>query len=154
MSLYGHRVESFRVELLDYQDRTLGMLQGVAGGQLAWNANSPLPGSGSIDLVGSVDMIDASSDRVRVWRVVGDEEWPLGVYVLAAPATNYTATGMTRSIELIDKITVVKDDCITQTLQVTSGSNIVDAAEQQIVATGETRILATPSDATLSNTMT
>ena len=154
MSLYSHRVESFKVELLDYKDRTLGLLQGVVGGQLAWNANSPLQGSGSIELVGSQDEIDFSSNRVRLWRIVGDEEWPLGVYVLAAPGTVYTATGTTRSIELIDKITVVKDDCITQTLQVTSGSNIIDAAVMQIEATGETRILATPSSATLSNTMT
>lgn len=154
MSLYGHRVESFRIELLDYQDRTLGMLQSVAGGQLKWNANSQLPGSGSIDLVGSEDIINMSSDRVRPWRIVGDEEWALGVYVLASPSTEYTATGSTRSIELVDKITVVKDDCITQTLQVTKGSNIVDAALQQVRAAGETRVLATPSDATLSNTMT
>lgn len=78
----------------------------------------------------------------------------MGVYVLAAPGTEYSATGQARSVSLIDKITVVKDDCITETLQVAKGANVVAAAEAQVGATGETRILATPSGTVLSNTMT
>jgi len=154
MSLYGHRVEGFRVELLDYRDRPLGDLGGVAGGQLSWNANAPVPGTGTLDLVELGQVIDYSANRVRPWWRVGGEEWPLGVYVLAAPSTEYSSTGRTRSIELTDKITVVSDDRIVQTLQVVQGRNVVDAAVAQIRAAGESRILATPSSAVLSNTMT
>ncbi len=156
MSLYGHRLESFWVELLDHDDNSLGPLDGVAGGSLSWNANAPLPGGGELELAGTdlSDTIDYSSHRVRPWWKVGEEEWPLGVYVLAAPETQYSATGQQRAVSLIDKITVVSDDRITQTLQVAAGSNVVEAARQQVLATGETRILATTSSATLSNTMT
>lgn len=84
----------------------------------------------------------------------GFVEWPLGVYVMAAPSTEYSATGQQRTIDLVDKITVISDDRITETLQVAQGANIIAAVQQQIQATGETRILATASTATLTNTMT
>ena len=154
MSLYSHRTESFRIELLDYQDKTIGELDGVDGGNLRWNANAPLPGGGDIQLADINPDINYSADRIRPWRRVGDQEWPLGVFVMAAPETLHSPTGRFRPISLIDKITVVADDRLTQTLQIPAGANVVDAAVQQIQATGESRILATPSDTELTNDMT
>lgn len=155
MSLFSHRQESFWVELLDHQDNSLGELPGVVGGEVSWNANAPVPGAGTLDLAEREESdIDFSSQRVRPYIRVGDEEWALGVYVMASPTTEHSALGRTRSVALTDKITVVKDDCVTQTLQVTKGSNIIEAASAQILATGEQRILSTPSASTLSNTMT
>lgn len=154
MSLYGHRLESYRVELLDYQDNVIGELEGVTGGSLSWNANAPIPGAGTLELAETTQEIDFSSNRVRPFWQVNGEEWPLGVYVMAAPVTEYSATGRARSVDLTDKITVVSDDRIVQTFQVAKGANVVEAARQQIVAAGETRILATPGTTVLANTMT
>lgn len=155
MTLTSHRVESVRVELLTRTESSLGNLDGVSGGNLAWNANADLPGTGTISLSERGQSIDYSSNRVRVWwSVEGHEEWPLGVYVLAAPAVTYTEAGQTRDITLIDKLTVVRDDVLTSTLQIPAGANIVAAAVQQIRATGESRIAVTDSASTLTNAMT
>lgn len=150
----GHRVESFRVEHLTRTEALLGDLDGVEGGDLAWNANADLHGSGTLRLVERGQDINYSSDRVRVWWSVNGEEWPLGVYLLAAPAREYTDTGTSREIQLIDKLTIVRDDVLVETLQLAAGTNIVDAVVQQIQATGETRIAATESEAELTNPLT
>lgn len=155
MSLTGHRVESIRVELLTNTDASLGDLDGVAGGNLVWDANADLPAGGSLQLVDVGQAINYSLNRVRVWwSVVGVQEWALGVYILAAPSASYTGSGITRQITLLDKLTVIKENVLTTTLQVTAGANIIDAVAAQIAATGETRVAVTPSSAVLTNAMT
>lgn len=154
MSLTGHRVERVRIERLTRAEQSLGDLDGVSGGSLAWDASADLPGGGNLELVDR-GQINFSSDRIRVWWVVeGVEEWPLGVYVLAAPTETHTGTEVTRSVALIDKLTVIKESVLTSTLQVAKGANIVAAAVTQIRQTGEERIAATDSSKTLTNAMT
>ncbi len=155
MTLLGHRREGYRVELLSRDDNTLGDVDGVEGGALAWNANATLPGGGSIELIDRSQDINLSRDRMRIWwDVEGYGEWPLGVYVLAAPSTQYHADSISRSITLIDKLTVIRDNCLTSTLQISAGANIVEAARTQILACDEYRIAHTQSSSVLSNAMT
>lgn len=156
MSLTGHRTEGYRVELLTNTDASLGELGYVEGGHLEWNSNADLPGGGSILLEQVPDLnVNESKDRIKIWwEVEGVAPWPLGVYVMAAPATSYRADGSSRQITLIDKLTVVRDDLLLTTLQIPAGANIVQAVVQQINAAGETRVAATPSAAALSNSMT
>ena len=152
MSLTGHREESFRVELLTNTEKSLGDLDGVSGGSLSWNANADLPGSGSISLQDRGQNINTSKDRVRVWWQVADYgEWPLGVYVMAAPSRFYTGAGSSRDLTLLDKLTVIKDDRIKETLQFSAGSNIIDSVVSVIQSTGETRIASTASGSVLTN---
>lgn len=155
MTLTGHRVESVRVELLSRAEASLGDLDGVTGGSLAWDASADLPGGGSITLLDQGQQINFSSDRIRVWwRVAGVAEWPLGVYVMAAPAEVHTGSGIVRSIALIDKLAVVRDSPATETFQVPAGANIVAAVVERLTSIGETRVAATESDRTLTNAMT
>lgn len=154
MSITGHRKEQIRIELLTRQENSLGYLDGFSSGSLSWNANADLPAGGSIVLEDRGQDINFSQDRIRVWwEVDGLESWALGVYVIAAPGTHFRADGTDRNISLIDKMTVVRDDVLLTTLQIPAGTNAVQAAVQQIRATGETRIAATPSSAVLSNDM-
>jgi len=155
MSLTGHRTELIRVELLTRSEKSLGYLDGMSGGRLSWNANADLPAGGNISLDDTGQDINTSQDRIRVWwEVVGEDPWPLGVYVISAPATQYHSSGSTRDITLIDKLTVIRDDVLTTTLQMVAGTNLVQAVVEQIQATGETKIAATSSTATLSNALT
>jgi len=155
MSFTGHRVERIRVELLTYSERSQGYLDGVSGGQLSWNANADLPGGGHISLEDRGQLINVSKDRIRIWwEVVGEDPWPLGVYVISAPSTQYHASGSSRDITLIDKLTIIRDDVLTTTLQIPAGANVVQAVVQQVQATGETQIASTTSDTTLRNPMT
>lgn len=154
MSLTGHRVETARVELLTRTEASLGNLDGVAGGRLEWNGNADLPGGGALNLVERGQDINYSSDRVRIWWGANGEEWPLGVYVLAAPSRLFTDTGTSRALTLIDKLTIVRDDVLVETLQVPAGANIIDAVVAQVHATGETHVAVTSSDAVLTNPLT
>lgn len=152
MTLTGHRVESSRVELLDYRDTVIGDVTGVAACTLEWNAEAPITATGTIDLVGGSE-IDFSSNRVRPYKIVDGVEYPLGVFVMASPGLAYRATGTARDVSLIDKLTVVRDDRITATLEVPAGENIVAAARAQVLATGEKRVVATQSPKTLTTSM-
>lgn len=148
----GHRVERYLVEHLTKEDLSLGFLDGVSGGDLSFNANATLPSGGTVLLRDTDQEINFSRDRFRVWiEINGSDRWPLGVYVLAAPNTIYTEEGRTRQVTLIDKMTVIRDTLLTETLQVTAGTNIVDTVVQLIQYCGETRITATESNATLTN---
>lgn len=155
MSFTGHREERIRVELLTNSEQSQGYLDGVSGGELSWNANADLPGGGHISLEDTGQGINVSKDRIRIWwEVTGEEPWPLGVYVISAPSTQYHESGSGREITLIDKLAVVRDDVLVTTLQVPAGSNVVQAVVQQIQATGETKIASTSSETALSNSMT
>lgn len=154
MSLTGHRVESVRVELLTKSEASLGNLDGVSGGSLKWNANADIPGGGNIILVERGQEINVSQNRVRVWWDVNGEEWPLGVYLLAAPSRRYSGHGSSQDLILTDKLSVIRDDVLTQTLQIPAGANLVAAATAQVVATGETRVAVTSSSAVATNAMT
>lgn len=154
MSLTSNRVERFRCELLSKTEQSLGFLDGVESGSVAWNANATLPAGGHVLLQDLGQAINVSNNRIRLWWVVdGYGEWPLGVYVLAAPARQYVAGGSSRDITLIDKLTVIKDDCLTSTLQFAVGANIVNSVISVIQSTGETKITSTASAATLSTAM-
>lgn len=155
MSLTGNRREHVRVELLTRSEASLGDLDGVTGGNVQWDASAELPGGGSLTLQERDQAVNYSSDRVRPWWVVdGYGEWPLGVFVMAAPGKAYDDSGTTRTITLIDKLTVIAEAVLTRTLQVAAGANIIQAVVAQIQAAGETRIAATDSTATLTNPMT
>lgn len=155
MSITGNRKERLRVELLTKEEYSLGDLDGITGGSLNWNANATLPGGGEISVIGRGQLINTSKDRVRIWWVLDDEEpWPMGVYVISSPSTQYSADGTSFDLNLIDKLTVINDDTLTETLQYPAGKNIIDAVVEQILATGETKIAATGSTATLTNAMT
>lgn len=149
-----HRVEKVRVELLTRTEASLGDLDGIAGGNLEWNANADLPGGGTLQLVERGQDINYSSDRVMIWWGANQDEWPLGVFVLAAPSRAFTDTGTSRELRLVDKLTVIRDDVLIETLQVPAGANIITAVVGQIQATGETRITVTESDAVLTNPLT
>lgn len=154
MTLTGHRVESVRIERLTKTEASLGDIDGVTGGSLTWDASAELPAGGSVSILERGQGINYSSDRFRPWWVVNGQEWPLGVFVLAAPTTGYQDSVTSRSITLIDKLTVIKEAVLTTTLQVAAGSNIIAAVVAQIQAAGETRMSVTESVAVLTNAMT
>ena len=155
MSLTGHRTERILIEHLTKEDNSLGYLDGMEGGSLHWNANADLPAGGTILLEDLNQGINFSKDRIRVWwEVDGETPWALGVYVIAAPGITFRGDGKSRTLNLIDKLTIVKDDIITETLQLPAGTNAIEAARDQILAAGELRIARTPSSVVLTAPLT
>lgn len=155
MTYTGHRTERFYLELLTKNEQSLGYLDGFEGGDLAWNANADLPGGGSVLLEDLGQDINYSRDRVKVWQQIDDlAPIPWGVFCIAAPTKAYRADGGSRQVTLLDKVTVLRDDVLTSTLQIPAGTNVVQAMVAQVQAAGETAIAFTPSSTTLTNDMT
>lgn len=144
--LVTHRVESYRVELLNRKDEVLGDLDGVTGGSVEMNANATLRISGNLDLIDQGQNINFSSDRVRIWwQVQGVEPWPLGVYLLDQPSVRMTDEGREWEIGLIDKLAVLQDAAVEQPFSLPAGTVVTTAVRDLILSTGETRLAVTES---------
>lgn len=158
MSLTGHRRDEHAVfELLTSGEQSLGELTGVraGSGQIELNANADLRAGGSFVLEDTGQEIAWGSDRVRVTWWADGVEMPLGVFLIAAPTLSHGEAGVvSRTVELIDKLTVPTEQALTQTLTVPAGTNVVDTAVQVLGWTGETRVAVTRSSAVLGTDQT
>jgi len=129
-SLVGHRSEIWRLDLLNQQDVVVTTLLGVSGGEFTFNVNATIRGGGSIDYQG--EPLDWNKFRVQPWyraetRGAEPVEWPLGVFLVATPSTEYSDTGRSVTLELYDKMQILDDDKLAKSFQVAKGANIIDA---------------------------
>ncbi|WJZ27826.1 tail protein [Arthrobacter phage 1191A] len=153
--LTGHREESWRVDLLNNQDVVLTELHGVKGGDFSFNANAVIRGSGTIEYLGAP--IDWNLHRVQPWyrAEAGGEvvEWPLGVFLVATPSTQFYDGGKTVSLEMYDKTKILEDDLISSSYQVKKGVNVLSAVRAVLSLAGQTRTAFEESTQTLSTAM-
>jgi len=139
--LSGHREESWRVNLLSNDDVLLTELIGVTGGDFNFNANATIRGSGSINYTG--EPIDWNQHRIQpVYRAqAGDlvEEWPLGVFIVSTPSTQFSDGGREVSLEMYDKTKILEDDLIPASYRVAKGTNIITAVRTVLALAGQKR---------------
>lgn len=140
-------------DLLDSEDRPLGALDGVTGGSAEIVAQSILGGSGTLNLDHRGD-IDWMLNRVGVTCVDGDLSWPVGVYLLTSPTENHTEFGLTYDVGLLTKMNVISEDTVEARYSLAAGTPIIATVKAIITSTGETRIAATDSTATLAAGLT
>jgi len=143
----------FKYELLDNDEARIGWLDGVNGGSLDYNAHSRIRAGGSIDITGA-EVIDWHSTRIRPWAFVDDHEWPLGIFIPAAPADAWNDGRWSGAIELLGKLTVLETDEIPAAVSYPAGTVVTTAVREQIIAAGQTADAITDSTATLSSAMT
>lgn len=158
--LTGHRVESWRVDLLAADDTPLGMLDGVSGGSLDYSVHATIRGTGSLTVAGdAVTGVPWHQVRVQPWCILTDpgtgqvHEWPLGVYLPTTPRVRHTDTGPAAEVELYDKLVVLDQDKLAETWTVDAGRVLTEAVAEVIAAAGETRVAITPSSATVATAM-
>lgn len=151
----SHRVEGWRVELLNLKDTALGPLDGVKGGQFTLNRNATIRGGGSIEYMGPTK--DWLRLRVQPWYsfTAGGQtvEWPIGVFIPASPSLQYGAGQQAGSISLYDKTHILDQDRVDNTFVAAEGAVVTELVRSIITDTGETRIAVTDSDATLRKAM-
>lgn len=151
--LTGHRTESWRVDLLNQRDVVVTQLLGVTGGEFTFNVNATIRGSGSIEYGGIP--VDWNQYRLQPWyrAEAGGQvvEWPLGVFLVATPSTEYYDGGKTVSLEMYDKTKILEDDQIPASYQVPAGTNVITAVLAVLAAAGQTR---TAFEATTQTTAT
>ena len=154
--LTGHRSEIWRVDLLNQDDVVIAPLLGVTGGEFTFNVNATIRGGGSIEYQG--EKIDWVQHRIQPWyrtEAHGAEpvEWPLGVFLVATPSTQYTDAGRSVSLELYDKTLILDRDKTPATRQIPAGTNIVDAVRGLLEEAGQTRTAIVDSDQTLATSI-
>ena len=150
--LLGHRIEDYRVELLDLGDRVLSELPKVAAnaGTLDFSVYATIRGSGNLAV--HDDGTDWLRHRIRVSYLLDDMVVPLITAIPRAPVESHTATGVTVDVELYDKTVILSEDAYGTSYGLPAGTNIVDAVSTVITSTGEpgASLLLAPSPATLA----
>ena len=154
--LTGHRTEIWRVDLLNRDDVVIAPLLGVTGGEFTFNVNAAIRGGGSIEYQG--EKIDWVQHRVQPWyraEAPGAEpvEWPLGVFLVATPSTEYSDTGRATTLELYDKTLILDQDKFPSTYQVQAGTNIIEAVRALLEDAGQTRMALVETEQTLATSM-
>lgn len=142
-------------ELLDSEDRPLDTLDGVTGGSAEIVAQSPLGGSGALELDDRQDMsIDWMRHRIRAIFSDGETSWPVGTFLLTSPVENHTEVGLTYSVGLLTKMNVPHEDTVEDRYTLPVGAAIIPTVVALLESTGETRIAVTASAATLTSGLT
>jgi len=140
-------------ELLDSEDQPLGTLDGVTGGSEQIVAQSVLGGSGSLQL-DRADDIDWMRHRVQVIYSDGVRSWPTGTFLLTSPEEQHTEVGVSFTVGLLTKMNVINEDTVEDRYTLAVGTPIVATVVALIESTGEKRIAATASTATLTAGLT
>ena len=145
------RRDLWRVELLDDQDRTRRILDGVTGGSLEWSIFSSVSGSGQIGLDGD-QSIDWLRDRIRITHVDGERVTPLGVWLISMPGRT-VANGLVRlDVKLSDK-TELLNAPVGAWVTFPAGTVVTDAVARIISARGESSVAITPSSEQLGTAL-
>lgn len=149
--LAGGQVVGFRFERLDRDDNLLGELTGVeTGGSLSSTSANAIKTTGSISVKDIGQTVDWLNDRVRpIIQIAGlgaepVVERPLGVYLAAAPKESWDNLGRTWDVELMDKLSVLDQDIVTDengdpVMYVAPvGANVIELVKALIGGVGET----------------
>lgn len=143
--------EKWEYELLNLNDESLGMLDGVEpGGRLTFNVNAEIRAGGTLTWHAR-HPIDWMQRRLRIWFTSNGHQWPMGVYVVAAPDSDYDDGDQIQPLTLLDKTSIIAEAGRAGIYSLAAGTNITRHAVQLITeAGGGTRIAAThsPTDTT------
>lgn len=152
--LYGSRDTSFRYELLTHDtvtglDSLLGVLDGVTeDAGVEWSASARVKKKADIPVrdlaVAQPGMlryadIDPVTVRIRPVMVIdGLPEIPLGLYVTTGAPDEWDGTGRTIPLSLLDKSTVLDQDCVEETFTAGTSATVLEIVKQLVESAGET----------------
>lgn len=167
------RVTDFRFEVLSNNESIITNLDGVRGGDVTWDFRASIKGSGTIDVTDTGQRIaDAQVDwlniRIKPYAILGAAndgedplEYPLGVFLPAAPVEAWNDGTRTWAVELLDKNVILDQDIVVNattgqpiTYSVAKASNILDKVKELIIDAGESAVAVGESSATTGADMT
>ena len=144
-------IESFRVDLLDRNDRLIRKLDTTSQGKLTLDASQPIQRGGKINVIddGETNWI---AHRLQVWYMrQGSPDTSLGIYIPTAPVVE-NRTGMrTLPLEIHDKTLIYNDDELDDYFYVNYSDVVTDRIKQLIESTGETKYSITASPLTMND---
>lgn len=148
---YGHRVERVRYDLLDLADRAVEGNVGdfQTGGSIDGSATAPIRWSGSVACDG--DRIDWLSHRLRVWYVLdGAEPIPLITAVVEAPDAAHDDLVVERSLQLLDKTSILAGDDFGDMWGYDAGTPIIQTVRDIINSVGDAGAIIVIPDSPLA----
>ncbi|WP_435298543.1 hypothetical protein [Timonella sp. A28] len=152
MSLIGHRVTSWHVQLVDNSGALIGLLNEVSGGTLSFSSASTIKTSGTVIVQGGT--VDWTKVRLQPVLVINSEEYPLGIFIPSAPSQTVTSAGSNGAVELLDRLTVLAEDVTDAWMSLPVGTVVTTAITEIIASTGENPGAITPSTAATRTVMT
>ena len=156
------RLTRYRWEVLRPDGTLVGVLAGVKGGSLSWEGGQQVQGSGRVtatDLPNPVPGrlrvadIDLRAVRLRPWLILADPnapaspwlEVPLGAFTPDAAPEDWSGTGRTIQVGLLDKTTDLEQDGLPATFTCPATTPLLTAVAQVIEAAGQTVTVDVPS---------
>jgi hypothetical protein len=150
----GHDLTSW-IDVLDTDDNLLYTLPheglSVTGGDITKSTSQTVRGQGSIDLYGTVDLL---SVRFRPWREVDENSWSLGIFVPETPDTGWSGLGASRSVGILDKLTLLDRAKRMDEYALPIGTVVTDAVRDLIEWAGASATGITDMDSTLRTAVT
>ena len=144
------RTEFFFAELLTPTEQVVRTLGEAKEFSLTLNANATLRTGGTLncELLDDIPM----NHRVRLWwSVEGIDPWPLGVYLIDADSTGYSATSSRPGVlTLTDKMALLEGGP-TGAWSQPAGTNRTTIIKDILAGLGEARAVVVASPDTLSN---
>lgn len=150
------RVESWRVELLDAENRFKRDMPGVLSGSIEMDRDKEVAGGGSLEIaITDASEVDWLRDRLRVLYKVNGIEWSLGTFLPIVPGVTYSEDFerlygdqqiQNISVELIDTLTVIAEDRVAEGYSVHGGTSVSEALTTLIDSTGEQHSITETSE--------
>lgn len=148
LGVNGARETRFQFEVLDIEEKIIGDLKGVKGGNLAWSSKASIHSSGQVEMSDVGDNIDWLNVRIKITVFTKDDDGaetatPVGIYMPAAPVHEWDDGARTYTVELLDKLSLLDTDIITdargnaETYSVPKGTNIIKRVKAIIADLGE-----------------
>lgn len=149
--LLDSREIAFKYELLDKDERTLGMLN--AEGSISVDAESQIKRVGRFTVKEESDVdVDFLNKRIRPSmgiKVDGRFLWyPLGVFLCESPSRQARGGYITRTIEAYDKSIILRDDKFTDNYYIAKGTPYTNAIQAILQSAGIINYYITPSTLT------
>lgn len=142
-------------DILDNNDNFIGTLDGVNSGSIKRNVNTTIRSGGSLSWSG---VAPPAWPRIRLRPRYTAElsdgssvDWPMGVFIPAAPVINWNGTLASADVELFDKLLVLEEDAIDITFSLPAGTVVTDAIRSVIEDAGETHHSIEDSPETLTS---
>lgn len=157
-ALYEAREEWWTYDLLNNNDEVMGPLEGVVSGsgKLTFNVHNEIKTGGQLIYKG--EEIDWDIRRIKVnyhFRTrFGEDGWPLGVYLVTTPEDQYSPDGVSRQLDLMDKLKILIDDKVEWTYTVPAGTVVTDRVKFLLGSTNETQVTVEDSDEVTQATLT
>jgi len=142
----GSRKVSFRYDLLNRNDITIGELDGILSANISYGEFRVVKRSATFKLNEHLQKnINYLADQIQPWFVLhmpddGVVEWPLGIFLLESPAREVSGKIATRDIGAYDKTIIVEQDKFTRRFFLEKGTNYATAVTRILNTAGITKI--------------